>query len=89
MKDKAGAIADQIRLLWRVAKHPDAPRTTRLVALAAAAYVVSPIQLIPTFIPVIGQLDDVLVLYLAARCINRTAPAPILAHCRAGLRCNE
>jgi uncharacterized membrane protein YkvA (DUF1232 family) len=50
--------------------------------MCAAAYVFSPIQLIPNFIPVIGCLDDVLVILLAARMIQRVTPPGVLAECR-------
>ena len=56
--------------------------TARLIAICAAAYVLSPIQLIPNFIPVIGCLDDVLVILLAARMIQRVTPPDVLAECR-------
>jgi uncharacterized membrane protein YkvA (DUF1232 family) len=53
-----------------------------LIAACSAAYVLSPIQLIPNFIPIIGCLDDVLVILLAARMIQRITPPDVLAECR-------
>ena len=88
-KQSAGALIGEFRLLWRVAKHPEAPWRARLIALCATAYLASPVQVIPTFIPVIGQLDDVLVIYLAAKWINRILPPAVLAGCRAGVRSIE
>jgi len=52
-----------------------------MIALCAAAYVFSPIQLIPNFIPVVGCLDDVLVILLAARMIQKITPSDVLAEC--------
>jgi uncharacterized membrane protein YkvA (DUF1232 family) len=46
------------------------------------AYVASPIQLIPNFIPVIGQLDDILVLGLSVRFLKRCCPAAVLQDCQ-------
>jgi uncharacterized membrane protein YkvA (DUF1232 family) len=46
-------------------------------------YIFSPVQLIPTFIPVIGQLDDLAVLWLGMRYLRRFAPAHVLAQCEA------
>lgn len=77
-RECARSVGNEVRVLWRVMKHPAAVWQAKLVAACAAAYVVSPIQLIPTFIPVIGQLDDVLVLYLAGKWIRRIVPAAIL-----------
>jgi uncharacterized membrane protein YkvA (DUF1232 family) len=46
-------------LLWHVLTHSATPATTKILALLAVAYVVSPIDLIPDFIPVLGWLDDI------------------------------
>jgi uncharacterized membrane protein YkvA (DUF1232 family) len=45
-------------------------------------YVASPIQLIPNFIPVIGQLDDVLVIGLSIRLLKRSVPPTVLDDCQ-------
>ena len=50
--------------LWKLFKHPETPRAARWVAVAVLAYAVSPIDLIPDFIPVIGLLDDLVLLPL-------------------------
>jgi uncharacterized membrane protein YkvA (DUF1232 family) len=52
------------------------------VALCTAGYLFSPIQLIPSFIPVIGFLDDFLVLFLGVKLIQRIVPPDVLAECR-------
>jgi uncharacterized membrane protein YkvA (DUF1232 family) len=49
------------RLSWALARHPHLSRARRALVLAGAAYVISPIDLIPGIIPVVGQLDDLLV----------------------------
>jgi uncharacterized membrane protein YkvA (DUF1232 family) len=64
-------------------KHPRAPRSVRFIAGCAVAYIFSPVQLIPTFIPVIGQLDDLLVLFLGMKLVRKWTPAGILAECEA------
>jgi len=50
------------RLAWHLARDPDVPAVRRAVVIAAAAYLVSPIDAVPGFIPVIGQLDDLVVI---------------------------
>jgi uncharacterized membrane protein YkvA (DUF1232 family) len=55
----------QARTLTLLLKHPMTPWPAKLVAGCTAAYLLSPIQLIPTFIPVIGQMDDLFVLFTA------------------------
>lgn len=55
------------RLAWALARDPRLSRFRRAAVLAGAAYVVSPIDLVPGIIPVIGQLDDLAVALLAIR----------------------
>lgn len=54
----------------------------KVVAACTAGYLFSPIQFIPNFIPVIGFLDDVLVLFLGAKLLQRITPPDVLAECR-------
>jgi uncharacterized membrane protein YkvA (DUF1232 family) len=58
------------------------PWYARLVAACTAGYLLSPIQLIPSFIPVIGFLDDLLVLFLGAKLLQRITPPDVLRECR-------
>jgi uncharacterized membrane protein YkvA (DUF1232 family) len=64
-------------------RHPNVPWHARLVAACAVVYLVSPIQLIPTFIPVIGQLDDLMVLFFGMKLLRRLTPNKILDECEA------
>ena len=69
--------------LWYAARHEDTPRAAKLLALAIAAYAFSPIDLIPDFIPVLGMLDELILLPLAiAACLSMIPPA-IVDSCRA------
>jgi uncharacterized membrane protein YkvA (DUF1232 family) len=65
-----------------VFKHPRTPWYARLVAACSAGYLFSPIQLIPSFIPLIGFLDDFLVLFLGAKLLLRITPPDVVAECR-------
>lgn len=58
------------------------PWLAKLVTACTAAYLLSPIQLIPSFIPVIGFLDDLLVVVVAAKLLRRIIPADVLAESR-------
>jgi uncharacterized membrane protein YkvA (DUF1232 family) len=71
----------QARMLKLLLMHPLVPRHAKVVAGCTAAYIFSPIQLIPTFIPVIGQLDDLLVLFLGMKLLRRLTPKKILDEC--------
>lgn len=55
------------RLAWALARDPRLSRVRRAALLAAAAYVASPIDLVPGFIPVVGQLDDLAIALAAIR----------------------
>ena len=70
-------------------KHPRMPWFARLVAAVTAGYLLSPVQLIPSFIPVIGLLDDVLVLYLGVKLLRRITPPDVLAECRTRAHASE
>lgn len=55
------------RLAWALARDPRVARSRRLAVLAGAVYVISPVDLIPGFIPLAGQLDDLIVALGAIR----------------------
>lgn len=82
IRRRAQYLQKEAHVFYFLFKHPRTRWYGRLIAMCAAAYVFSPIQLIPNFIPVIGCLDDVLVILLAARMIQRVTPPGVLAECR-------
>ena len=71
-------IPDCLVLLRRLLGDPRVPRRGKLVLLALVAYLAAPIDLVPDFIPVAGQLDDVIVAALALRFAVRSAGADLL-----------
>jgi len=71
---QAERLQKEAKVFYFVFKHPRVHWYARLVAVCTAAYPFSPIQLIPSFIPVIGFLDDLLVLFLAERCFKGLYP---------------
>jgi uncharacterized membrane protein YkvA (DUF1232 family) len=66
-------LATYLIALWKLFKHPQAPRGAKLVAVAVIAYAVSPIDLIPDFIPVLGFADDAIAIVIALRYAIRHA----------------
>ena len=62
----------------RLRRHPAVPRRARVAVGFAALWVLSPIDLIPEFIPVIGPLDDIVVVALALRYAGRRTPRHVL-----------
>jgi len=67
-------LATHLLALWKLLRHADTPRTAKLVALLVLAYALSPIDLIPDFIPVLGLLDDVILLPLGIALAVRLTP---------------
>ncbi len=63
--------------LWKLVRHPQTPRAAKWVAFAVIAYAVSPIDLIPDFIPVIGLLDDLVLIPLGVALVVRLTPRPL------------
>ncbi|OBG93963.1 hypothetical protein A5697_03110 [Mycobacterium sp. E3251] len=79
MQDLVRLLPDVLRLLKRLAADTDLPRRIRIALVALIAFVVSPIDLIPDAIPVIGFADDVIIVGLVLRWISRTAGPGALA----------
>ena len=73
----AQRIKGDVMLLWFARNHPKTPMHAKLLAMFVVAYALSPIDLIPDFIPVLGYLDDVLILplfiWLAVRMLPEEA----------------
>lgn len=69
--------------LWFAGRHPDTPWHAKALGLFVVAYALSPIDLIPDFIPVLGYLDDVLLLPVLIWLTLRLLPPDVIAACRA------
>jgi uncharacterized membrane protein YkvA (DUF1232 family) len=74
----AGFVPDCARLFKRLLGDPRIPRRHKLPLALLAGYLVSPIDLIPDFIPVAGQLDDAILVGLALRYVARSAGPGII-----------
>lgn len=79
----AGAIKRKVGLLWLAARDPRVPLAAKLVAGLVAAYALSPIDLIPDFIPVLGLLDDLLLVPAGIWLALWLIPPDLLAALRA------
>ena len=71
-----------VRVVYLAARDPRTPWALRLLALAVAAYALSPIDLVPDFIPVLGYLDDLLIVPLGLALVLRLLPPPVLLAAR-------
>jgi uncharacterized membrane protein YkvA (DUF1232 family) len=81
-RNQAQRIHREAQVYYFVFRNPRVPRYAKLIAACSAGYLFSPIQLIPSYIPVIGFLDDFAVLYFGAKILQRTIPADVFAECR-------
>ncbi|TXI50275.1 MAG: DUF1232 domain-containing protein [Mycobacterium sp.] len=79
IQDTLRLLPDVLRLLKRLATDPELPRRVRVALVMLLAFIVSPIDLIPDFIPAIGYADDVIITALVLRWVSRTAGADALA----------
>lgn len=70
-------LATYLIALWKLFKHPQTPRAAKITAVLVLAYVLSPIDLIPDFIPVLGQLDDLIIVPLGIALVSRLTPKPL------------
>jgi uncharacterized membrane protein YkvA (DUF1232 family) len=79
----ARAIKRDVIAVWLAARDPRVPWYAKALALAVAAYALSPIDLIPDFIPVLGYLDDLLIVPAGILLVVALVPAELMAEFRA------
>jgi len=82
LKGWARAVKRDVVALFIAARDPRVPWYVKAAAMAIAAYALSPIDLIPDFIPVLGYLDEVIILPVAMALVIRMIPDPLMAEFR-------
>jgi uncharacterized membrane protein YkvA (DUF1232 family) len=83
LKAQARQLKQHTLTVYFAARDPRTPTYVRVLALLVAAYALSPIDLIPDFIPVIGYLDDLLIVPLGLALVVRLTPPEVLESARA------
>ena len=83
LRRRALALKAELYALWLAYHDPRVPWYARVVAACVVAYAFSPIDLIPDPIPVLGYLDDLVLVPLCIMLALRLIPAPVMAECRA------
>ncbi len=78
----ARAIKQDVVALYIAGRDPRVPWYVKAAAVAIATYALSPIDLIPDFIPVLGYLDEVILLPIAIALVVRIIPDPLMAEFR-------
>jgi uncharacterized membrane protein YkvA (DUF1232 family) len=79
LRDLAGIVPDCVTTVRRLRRDPRVPRRAKVAVALAGLWLLSPIDLVPEFLPVIGPLDDVVVVALALRYAARQVPREVLA----------
>ncbi len=82
IKNWAKSIKLDVVAVYFAARDPRTPKLAKFLAMGVAAYALSPIDLIPDFIPVLGYLDDLLMVPLGLLLVIRMLPAQVLADSR-------
>jgi uncharacterized membrane protein YkvA (DUF1232 family) len=79
LRDLAGFVLDSVTTIRRLRGDPRVPRRAKIVVALAGLWLLSPIDLLPEFLPVIGPLDDIVVVALVLRYAARQVPREVLA----------
>lgn len=82
LQEQARYLKKQAIIVYCIAHHPDTPWPVKILALLVAAYAFSPIDLIPDAIPVLGYLDDLIIVPLGVALIVYLTPAPVIEQSR-------
>lgn len=83
LKTWATTLKRDVMTLWFALKHPLTPWYARAFAAMVTAYALSPIDLIPDFIPILGYLDDLIIVPVGVWLLLRMVPAVVLIDSRA------
>ena len=86
LKERARALKAEVLALYLAARHPGTPWYAKVFLVAIVAYALSPIDLIPDFIPVLGLVDEIILLPFAIALAVKLIPAGVMAECRARAR---
>jgi uncharacterized membrane protein YkvA (DUF1232 family) len=81
-RDRVGALKREVTAIGIAARDPRTGWAARIIVLAIVAYALSPIDLIPDFIPVLGYLDELLLLPAALMLAVRLIPPDVMAQAR-------
>ena len=75
--------------MWFAVKHSDTPLLAKLVLIGIIIYALTPIDLIPDFIPVLGMIDDIIIILLGLWIARRLIPEEVLLECRKKARVQD
>lgn len=82
LKSWAASLKRDVLALWFACRDPRTPRIAKVLAIGIVAYALSPIDLIPDFIPVLGYLDELILLPIAIWLVLKLVPAEAMTDAR-------
>ena len=82
MKTRADSFRTELTVIYLAYKHPKTPWSAKVIIALTIGYALSPIDLIPDFIPVLGYLDDLLIVPLGIYISIKLIPKDVLEACR-------
>ncbi len=85
LKNWARALKRDVHAIYLASRDPRVPWYAKALAVVVAGYALSPIDLIPDFIPVLGYLDDIILVPLGIVLVLKLIPPPIMAEHRASV----
>ncbi len=83
LKQRARLLKAETFALYLAARHPGTPWYAKLLVAGIVAYALSPIDLIPDFVPVLGYVDDFILIPMGIALAIKMIPPAVLAECRA------
>lgn len=83
LKERAGRLKTDIPAVFLALKDKDTPPLAKIFAFITIAYALSPVDLVPDFIPVLGYLDDLIILPALIALTVKMIPVDIFLRCRA------
>ena len=83
LKERAKRLKRDIPAVFLALKAPDTPAGAKILAAITVGYALSPVDLVPDFIPVLGYLDDVILLPALVAWTVKLIPEDVMARCRA------
>jgi uncharacterized membrane protein YkvA (DUF1232 family) len=83
LKQRARLLKAETFALYLAARHPATPWYAKLLAAAVAAYAFSPIDLIPDFVPILGYVDDLILIPMGIALAIKMIPPAVMTECRA------
>lgn len=89
LKAIAAKLKAEFAFYQQLQKHPQTPKLAKALLWLAIGYVLMPFDLIPDFLPIIGQLDEVVIVPFLLYCALKLTPPEVVMECRAASQATQ